>query len=47
MKTFRLIRFEDKSGVSGTGLVAEGVQFTAGQMRLMLVAPALWRQRLR
>ena len=31
MKTFKLVREEDVSGVSGTGTVAEGVQFEDGQ----------------
>jgi hypothetical protein len=31
MKTFRLVRKEDVSGVSGTGEVAEGVEFHDGQ----------------
>lgn len=30
MKSFSLYRIEDESGVSGTGRVAEGVQFTDG-----------------
>ena len=30
MRTFRLKRNEDESGVSGTGIVAEGIQFTDG-----------------
>lgn len=30
MKSFLLIRFEDISGISGTGVVAEGVQFSDG-----------------
>ena len=30
MRTFRLIRVEDASGVSGTGSVAEGVVFSDG-----------------
>ena len=32
MRTFRLIRTEDVSGVSGTGRVAEGVEFHDGQV---------------
>jgi hypothetical protein len=32
IKTFRLVRKEDVSGVSGTGVVAEGVQFHDGQV---------------
>lgn len=34
MKLFWLMRDEDESGVSGTGLVAEGVQFAGGQCAL-------------
>lgn len=30
MKTFQLVRTEDVTGVSGTGVVAEGVVFTDG-----------------
>lgn len=30
MRTFHLIRSHDVSGVSGTGVVAEGVVFTGG-----------------
>ena len=32
MKTFHLVRREDVSGVSGTGVVAEGVLFHDGQV---------------
>lgn len=31
MKTFRLVRSEDVSGVSGTGVVAEGIEFSNGK----------------
>jgi hypothetical protein len=31
MKMFRLVRKEDVSGVSGVGVVAEGVEFHDGQ----------------
>ena len=31
MRTFEIIRHEDVSGVSGTGKVAEGVEFHDGQ----------------
>jgi hypothetical protein len=31
MRTFHLDRIVDESGVSGTGLVAEGVQFSSGK----------------
>ena len=30
MRRFNLLRFVDVSGVSGTGLVAEGIEFTDG-----------------
>ncbi len=30
MRRFYLQRFEDETGVSGTGQVAEGIQFTSG-----------------
>ena len=32
MRTFVLIREEDVSGTSGTGVVAEGVEFSNGQV---------------
>jgi len=32
MRTFKLVRHEDVSGVSGTGVVAEGVIFHDGQV---------------
>ena len=31
MRKFHLWRIEDESGVSGTGIVAEGVEFADGQ----------------
>lgn len=31
MRRFQIVRFEDVSGVSGTGVVAEGVRFWTGQ----------------
>lgn len=34
MRAFRLIRDEDVTGVSGTGVVAEGVEFTDGVVAL-------------
>ena len=34
MKMFWLYRKEDESGVSGTGIVAEGVIFTSGKCAL-------------
>jgi len=30
MRTFSLVRVEDETGISGTGVVAEGVQFSNG-----------------
>lgn len=32
MRTFRVVRHVDVSGVSGTGTVAEGVEFDDGQV---------------
>lgn len=34
MRTFKLVRMEDESGVSGTGVVAEGVEFSHGEVAL-------------
>jgi len=34
MRTFDLVRTEDESGVSGVGMVAEGVEFTDGTVAL-------------
>jgi hypothetical protein len=34
MKTFKLLRKEDATGISGTGIVAEGVQFSNGKCAL-------------
>lgn len=34
MRRFRLRRLEDESGISGTGLVAEGVEFEDGTCAL-------------
>lgn len=34
MRRFRLHRDTDESGVSGTGVVAEGVEFSTGQCAL-------------
>ena len=31
MRTFQLHRDEDASGISGTGVIAEGVQFSTGR----------------
>jgi prepilin-type processing-associated H-X9-DG protein len=30
MKRFHLVRHEDETGISGTGIIAEGVQFDRG-----------------
>lgn len=37
MRLFRLRRIEDESGVSGTGLIAEGVEFSHGEVVLSWV----------
>lgn len=37
MRTFRLVRDEDVTGVSGTGVVAEGVEFSDGAVVLKWV----------
>jgi len=37
MRRFQLVRDEDLSGVSGTGVVCEGVQFTDGKVALRWV----------
>jgi hypothetical protein len=34
MKTFKLVRDEDVTGISGTGVVAEGVEFTNGKVAM-------------
>lgn len=34
MKQFHLVRMEDESGVSGTGIVGEGVVFSNGKVAL-------------
>jgi hypothetical protein len=34
MRLFNLVREEDDSGVSGTGIVAEGVEFSNGRVSL-------------
>lgn len=38
-RRFVLERIEDESGVSGTGIVAEGVEFSTGQCALSWLAP--------
>lgn len=37
-RPFRLLRLRDHSGVSGTGIVAEGVQFSTGRVALHWVS---------
>jgi hypothetical protein len=32
MRTFTLVRLNDVSGISGTGVVAEGVEFSSGNV---------------
>lgn len=34
MRRFQLHRKEDESGVSGTGIVAEGIEFTSGAVAM-------------
>jgi len=34
MRTFFLERIEDETGISGTGIVAEGVEFSDGQIAM-------------
>ena len=38
-RRFYLERTEDASGVSGTGIVAEGVEFTSGMVALTWLSP--------
>lgn len=37
LRRFRLIRIEDESGVSGVGIVAEGIQFSDGSCVIKLL----------
>jgi hypothetical protein len=39
VKKFHLLRIEDESGVSGTGRIAEGVEFTNGKCVLCWKTP--------
>jgi hypothetical protein len=39
MRLFELHRDEDQSGVSGTGIVAEGVEFSNGMCSLTWLTP--------
>lgn len=34
MRRFQLYRKEDESGISGTGIVAEGIEFTSGMVAI-------------
>ncbi len=38
-RRFRLVRHEDVSGISGTGIVAEGVEFVNGMVALSWLSP--------
>lgn len=38
MRRFHLVREEDETGISGTGVVAEGVVFSDGRVALRWVA---------
>lgn len=38
-RLFQLHRDDDETGVSGTGVVAEGVEFTSGQVCLTWISP--------
>ncbi len=40
MNNFHLQRLEDETGVSGTGIVAEGVQFSSGECVLVWLTGA-------
>lgn len=39
MRAFLLYRHEDETGISGTGVVAEGVEFTDGRVALRWCVP--------
>ena len=40
-RVFSVVRYDDVSGVSGTGIVAQGVQFRDGQVVLQWCCPGL------
>jgi hypothetical protein len=40
-RPFHLVRYDDVSDVSGTGIVAQGVQFRDGQIALQWCCPGL------
>jgi len=49
MRTFFLERIEDETGISGTGIVAEGVEFSDGQIAMNWIvgdfrSVVIWRQ---
>lgn len=37
MRSFELVRYEDVTGISGTGVVAEGVEFSNGKVAIQWV----------
>lgn len=39
MRRFQLHRDQDETGVSGTGIVAEGVEFTSGMVAMTWLSP--------
>ena len=39
MRTFRLVRDVDETGISGTGTVAEGIEFSDGVVALRWLVP--------
>ena len=39
MRVFQLVREEDESGVSGTGVVAQGVEFDNGMVAFSWISP--------
>lgn len=41
MRTFDLVRHEDMSGISGTGVVAEGCQFFDGTVAMRWCVPGM------
>lgn len=42
-RVFNLVRYDDVSGISGTGIVAQGVQFRDGQVAVQWCCPGLPR----
>lgn len=39
MRLFQIVRHEDVSGISGTGIVAQGVEFDDGQVAVRWLGP--------